>query len=229
MSHILCLALGLTCFAFLLFMLSLKITRGVGLVQEKDKTQDFLLELKPETVFAISNSNNWILGFLSEFDFDDSDRMMGREEAEASVKFWNTRKEMFIKTVESTLPWLSPTFYLPNIEMIEAWPEEEWTREGKRCTDEEKRFLVMASDSLGEKCKAIEEMVRNTIDKNDSTRDSELSKLLEKLKCAWKECVLSAHPFLAAQGLNVQEKIFSRVHRDLIEIVADCNKQLLEI
>jgi hypothetical protein len=44
------------------------------------------------------------------------------EEAAATVEFWTSRREYFLRAVEAALGNIGDNFYLPGIELIEVWP-----------------------------------------------------------------------------------------------------------
>jgi len=204
------------------------------MAEKEDDTLVTLSELRPEVVQAISDRDNWIFGFLMQFDVGDLDRLMSEEEARAEVELWNKRKALFVDIAFKTLPLPSPNFYLPDIEMVEVWEEDE-TKTSRTKKNHlglvrgGKKYIVVSSDSLGKKCKELENQVRELLQQEHLLENESSKEIFDGLKYTWRECVLAAHPFLSAQGLKVQDKVFAGRHGSLVGVVIKCKKEIQEL
>jgi len=173
------------------------------------------IRIPADVLREISSQDNWVPAFLSVFAFRGTEEPATRWEAEASVAFWNSRKQMFLDAAEQALGKEASGFYLPDLQTVEIWPGD----------DDGKRFAVLPDDDLGRYCLEASEKIRALSPGGKRPADPAAYRILSEARRAWRGCVMAAHPAVAAKGLDTQDRIFAR-SRDRFENA--CGKFLAE-
>jgi len=184
-----------------------------------EKNDTVPLVLRKETLRQVSAGTNWVPAFLMEFDFEDSDQPMTIEEAAATVEFWTSRREYFLRAVESALGNVGDNFYLPGIGLIEVWPAEE----------SGKKYLVISQDDLGACCKEYGAKIHEIASGEARPHDRGFSRSLSEARRAWRDCIMAAHPLVAARGLSYQDRVFSQSRSRMEEAYQECLRKIEEL